>query len=265
MSHPVIRWIAGGAARSPAEEELLHVPESSPVLRAVNVEVRYGAQRAVRGVDLALMPGEVVAVTGSSGSGKSSLLHCLAGVLAPSAGSVSFGGREYGSLGDEELSALRRERFGYVFQHGELLPELTVEENASLPLRLAGRRKGPAHRAVRPVLERLGMGGFADRRVSQLSGGQAQRVAVARALAHQPAVVFADEPTGALDSVNAAVVLDEFLTLARDRGTAVLLVTHDEGVAAHADRRYEMCDGRISLGRGVRTDTAGGPASGSAL
>ncbi|MFD5024620.1 ATP-binding cassette domain-containing protein [Streptomyces sp. NPDC058373] len=144
-------------------------------------------------VDLTLMPGEVVAITGSSGSGKSSLLHCLAGVLAPSAGSVSFEGRRYGSLGDEELSALRRERF------------------------------------------------------------------VARALVHQPTVVFADEPTGALDSVNAATVLDEFLTLARDRGTAVLLVTHDEGVASHADRRYVMCDGRISLGRGVPAPAVGEP------
>lgn len=114
----------------------------APVLRARGVDVRYGAQLAVQGADLTLMPGEVVAVTGSSGSGKSSLLHCLAGVLAPAAGSVSFEGREYGALGDEELSALRRERFGYVFQHGELLPELTVEENASLPLRLAGQRKG---------------------------------------------------------------------------------------------------------------------------
>ncbi|RZE12997.1 macrolide ABC transporter ATP-binding protein [Streptomyces albidoflavus] len=229
----------------------------APVLRARGVDVRYGAQLAVQGADLTLMPGEVVAVTGSSGSGKSSLLHCLAGVLAPAAGSVSFEGREYGALGDEELSALRRERFGYVFQHGELLPELTVEENASLPLRLAGQRKGPAHRAATPVLQRLGMGELVGRRVSQLSGGQAQRVAVARALVHEPAVVFADEPTGALDSVNAAAVLDEFLTLARDRGTAVLLVTHDEGVASHADRRYVMCDGRISLGRGVPSPATG--------
>ncbi|MEU2756905.1 ABC transporter ATP-binding protein [Streptomyces albidoflavus] len=232
-------------------------PNPAPVLRARDVDVRYGAQLAVQGANLTLMPGEVVAVTGSSGSGKSSLLHCLAGVVAPSAGSVSFEGREYGALGDEELSALRRERFGYVFQHGELLPELTVEENAALPLRLAGQRKGPAHRAATPVLERLGIGEFVERRVSQLSGGQAQRVAVARALVHQPAVVFADEPTGALDSVNAASVLDEFLTLARDHGAAVLLVTHDEGVSSYADRRYVMRDGRISLGRGVPSPATG--------
>ncbi|MDT0418720.1 ABC transporter ATP-binding protein [Streptomyces sp. DSM 41982] len=215
------------------------------VLRAEGVEVAYGEQRAVAGVTLGLAAGETVAVTGSSGSGKSSLLHCLAGIVPASAGTVRFGELDYAALGDDELSALRRERFGYVFQHGELLPELTVEENAALPLRLAGRRKDAAHAAAAPVLHRLGLDALRGRRVSRLSGGQAQRVAVARALVHRPAVVFADEPTGALDSVNAAAVLDEFLSLARDAGTAVLLVTHDEGVAARADRRCLMHDGRL--------------------
>lgn len=233
------------------------------VLRADGVDVRYGSHLAVRGACLALAPGEVVAVMGSSGSGKTSLLHCLAGIVPAAAGAVVFEGRDYESLSDEELSGLRRERYGYVFQHGELLPELTVEENAALPLRLAGQRKGPAHLAAAPVLDRLGLADLRDRRVAQLSGGQAQRVAVARALVHRPAVVFADEPTGALDSVNAAAVLDEFLALARDRGTAVVLVTHDENVARHADTRYVMRDGRLGASvpaAAPAPDSAPGPA-----
>jgi putative ABC transport system ATP-binding protein len=171
------------------------------------------------------------------------LLYCLAGVLPVSSGEIRFEGRSLTDLDDEELSALRRERFGFVFQYGELLPELTVEENTALPLRLAGQRKGPALAAAGEVLGRLGLADLRERRPSQVSGGQSQRVAVARALVHKPAVVFADEPTGSLDSSNAKAVLDEFLTLARSQGTAVVLVTHDDQVASRADSRYTMCDG----------------------
>lgn len=213
------------------------------VLRAEGVNFFYGAHRAVSGADFTLRRGEVAAVMGSSGSGKSSLLYCLAGVLAPTSGRVVFDGVDLATLDDDELSTLRRERFGFVFQYGELLPELTVEENAALPLRLAGQRKAPAHAAAGEVLGRLGMTDLLQRRTSQLSGGQSQRVAVARALVHRPAVVFADEPTGALDSANATAVLEEFLRLARDQGTAVVIVTHDESVAAQADVRYTMSDG----------------------
>ncbi|GAA2790462.1 ABC transporter ATP-binding protein [Streptomyces showdoensis] len=213
------------------------------VLRAESVDLSYGAHRAVSGADFTLRRGEIAAVMGSSGSGKSSLLYCLAGVLAPTGGRVVFDGVDLASLDDDELSTLRRERFGFVFQYGELLPELTVEENAALPLRLAGQRKAPAHAAAGEVLGRLGMTELLQRRTSQLSGGQSQRVAVARALVHRPAVVFADEPTGALDSANATAVLEEFLRLARDQDTAVVIVTHDESVAAHADVRYTMSDG----------------------
>ncbi|MFF0745348.1 ABC transporter ATP-binding protein [Streptomyces sp. NPDC004111] len=215
------------------------------ILRARSVDLLYGSQQAVRGVDFALRPGEVAAVMGASGSGKSSLLYCLAGVLAPSKGSVSFDGVSFSELTDDALSTLRRERFGFVFQYGELLPELTIEENAALPLRLAGQRKAPAHAAAAAVLERLGLAELKQRRPSQVSGGQSQRVAVARALVHRPAVVFADEPTGALDSANAAAVLDEFLHLARSQGTAVVIVTHDPDVAAHADCQYTMTDGAL--------------------
>ncbi|MFG2571506.1 ABC transporter ATP-binding protein [Streptomyces sp. NPDC048481] len=201
---------------------------------------------AVRNAEISLGRGEVVAITGQSGSGKSSLLYCLAGVLPVARGEVSFEGRSLGGLGDEELSSLRRERFGFVFQYGELLPELTIEENAALPLRLAGQRKAQAFAAAGEVLDRLGLAKLRQRRPSQVSGGQCQRVAVARALVHNPAVVFADEPTGSLDSANASAVLDEFLGLARSQGTAVVLVTHDSQVAARADNRYVMRDGELT-------------------
>jgi putative ABC transport system ATP-binding protein len=213
------------------------------VLSAKGVDLSYGPTLAVRDAHLSLARGEIAAITGASGSGKSSLLYCLAGVLPPARGQVRFEGRAYDELDDEDISTLRRERFGFVFQYGELLPELTIEENTALPLRLAGQRKRPALQAAAEVLDRLGMAELRERRPSQVSGGQSQRVAVARALVHRPAVVFADEPTGSLDSANAATVLQEFLELARSQGTAVLLVTHDPAVAARADRRYTMSDG----------------------
>ncbi|MFJ5267401.1 ABC transporter ATP-binding protein [Streptomyces sp. NPDC088358] len=217
------------------------------MLSATGIDLFYGRSHAVRGATIALRRGEAVAITGQSGSGKSSLLYCLAGVLPVTSGQVRFEGRALGALDDDQLSALRRDRFGFVFQYGELLPELTVEENTALPLRLAGHRKSKALAAAGEVLERLGLGDLRGRRPSQVSGGQSQRVAVARALVHRPAVVFADEPTGSLDSVNAATVLEEFLALARSQGTAVVLVTHDSKVAARADRHYAMCDGSLHV------------------
>ncbi|MCX4514911.1 ABC transporter ATP-binding protein [Streptomyces sp. NBC_01619] len=206
---------------------------------------------AVSGADLSVARGEVVAITGQSGSGKSSLLYALAGVLPVARGQVRFENRALGDLTDDEISTLRRERFGFVFQYGELLPELTIEENTALPLRLAGRRKKPALAAAGQVLDRLGLGDLRERRPSQVSGGQSQRVAVARALVHRPAVVFADEPTGSLDSANASAVLKEFLSLARSQDTAVIIVTHDQAVAAQADSHYAMSDGVLTPRRPV--------------
>ncbi|MFF8511284.1 ABC transporter ATP-binding protein [Streptomyces sp. NPDC015492] len=216
------------------------------ILHAKGVDLFYGTQRAVKGADFALRAGEVAAIMGSSGSGKSSLLYCLAGVLPPTRGTIVFDGIQLSCLPDGELSALRRTRLGFIFQYGELLPELTVEENAALPLRLAGISKSHAHAMAAQVLGRLGMGDLLRRRTSKLSGGQSQRVAVARALVHRPDVVFADEPTGALDSANAAAVLEEFLHLARRQKTAVVIVTHDADVAARADTQYTMLDGVLA-------------------
>ncbi|MEU6505049.1 ABC transporter ATP-binding protein [Streptomyces sp. NPDC046942] len=218
----------------------------SETLVAKDVDLFYGASQAVKRASILLRRGEIAAITGPSGSGKSSLLYCLAGVLPASQGEIRFEGRPFNELDDDELSTLRRDRFGFVFQYGELLPELTVEENAALPLRLAGQRKRAALAAAGEVLGRLGLSELRERRPSQVSGGQSQRVAVARALVHRPAVVFADEPTGSLDSANASAVLDEFLTLARSQGTAVLIVTHDPDVAARADSRYSMVDGVLT-------------------
>ncbi|MDR6973736.1 putative ABC transport system ATP-binding protein [Streptomyces sp. 3330] len=215
-------------------------------MSATDVDLFYGDTAAVRNAEIILRRGEVAAITGQSGSGKSSLLYCLAGVLPVARGAVRFDGRILGELDDEELSAMRRERFGFVFQYGELLPELTVEENTALPLRLAGQRKSEALTAAGEVLGRLGLADLRQRRPSQVSGGQSQRVAVARALVHRPAVVFADEPTGSLDSANATAVLKEFLSLARSQGTAVVLVTHDAQVASRADSQYVMRDGVLS-------------------
>ncbi len=219
---------------------------TSEILSATGVDLSYGSHLAVRDAHLSVARGEVVAITGQSGSGKSSLLYCLAGVLPAGRGRVCFKGRVLADLDDEQISSLRRESFGFVFQYGELLPELTIEENTALPLRLAGQRKKPALAAAGVVLDRLGLGELRERRPSQVSGGQSQRVAVARALVHRPAVVFADEPTGSLDSANASAVLEEFLDLARSQGTAVVLVTHDPAVAARADSRYTMADGVLT-------------------
>ncbi|MFD7230192.1 ABC transporter ATP-binding protein [Streptomyces sp. NPDC059881] len=224
---------------------------TSEILCATGVDLSYGTQLAVSGADLSVARGEVVAITGQSGSGKSSLLYALAGVLPVARGQVRFENRALGDLTDDEISTLRRERFGFVFQYGELLPELTIEENTALPLRLAGRRKKPALAAAGQVLDRLGLGDLRERRPSQVSGGQSQRVAVARALVHRPAVVFADEPTGSLDSANASAVLEEFLSLARSQDTAVIIVTHDQAVAAQADSHYTMSDGVLTPRRPV--------------
>jgi putative ABC transport system ATP-binding protein len=185
-------------------------------------------------------------VTGASGSGKSTLLHCLAGIVRPDAGSVTYDGRRLEDLPEKRLSELRRTEFGVVFQFGQLIPELTVLDNVALPLLLAGTDRAGARDRAGQWLERFGVRGQQDLRPGELSGGQAQRAALARALVTGPRVVFADEPTGALDSLASEQVMTALVHTARESGTAVLLITHDAQVAAYADREVQLRDGAVA-------------------
>jgi putative ABC transport system ATP-binding protein len=214
-----------------------------PLLTAVGLAKAFGATAALSDASIAVSPGEVVALIGPSGSGKSTLLHCLAGILAPDTGSVTYRGQRLDSQTDEQRSRLRRADFGFVFQFGSLVPELTAVENVALPLRLAGRRRADAERAALDWLGRLDVGDVARQRSGEMSGGQAQRVAVARALVTGPRVLFADEPTGALDSYNGDRVMELLIGFAREQGTTVVLVTHEDRVAAYADREVLLRDG----------------------
>ena len=215
-------------------------------ITARGVTLAFGDTPALRGADLDVAAGEIVAVMGPSGSGKSTLLHCLAGILVPDAGEITVGGDRIDHLDETRRSALRRDRFGFVFQFGQLVPELTAEENVALPLLLGGTRRDPALRRARDWFERLGLRGLEKRRSGELSGGQAQRVALARALVAGPAVLFADEPTGALDSLTGEQVMEVLVSSARDNGTTVVLVTHEARIAAYADREIMVRDGRVT-------------------
>ncbi|MFI5528755.1 ABC transporter ATP-binding protein [Kitasatospora sp. NPDC051853] len=217
---------------------------AAPLLCATALAKHYGPTTALHDASVRLAPGELVAVMGPSGSGKSTLLHCLAGIVRPDAGTVEYDGRRLDLLSDGERSALRRTDFGFLFQFGQLVPELTCLENVALPLRLSGLRRRPAEAKAREWLERLDAEGTAKQRPGELSGGQAHRVATARALVTGPRVLFADEPTGALDSLSGERVLQLIRATARETGAAVLLVTHDSRVAAYADREIVVRDGR---------------------
>jgi len=222
------------------------VPETGKIIEARNLFLSFGETPALRGASLGVREGEIVAVMGPSGSGKSTLLHCLAGILVPQDGQVWFGRQRLDALGDERRSELRRNRFGFVFQSGQLVPELTAEENVALPLLLSGTRRGPAMTAARKWFGPLGMDGLERRRSGELSGGQAQRVALARGLVASPEVLFADEPTGSLDSVSGELVMNLLTGAAREKGTTVVLVTHDARVAAYAHREVVVRDGKVS-------------------
>ncbi|WP_431932668.1 ABC transporter ATP-binding protein [Micromonospora sp. RP3T] len=220
-------------------------------IEARDVTFAFGETPALRGASLAVEAGEVVAVMGPSGSGKSTLLHCLAGILPPDSGEIHFDGNRIDTLGEADRSALRRDRFGFVFQFGQLVPELTAAENVALPLLLGGVRRAPALRAAHGWFDRLGLAGLEHRRSGELSGGQAQRVALARGLVARPQVLFADEPTGALDSLTGEEVMALLVDTAREQGTTVILVTHEPRVAAYADREVVVRDGRINAPAGV--------------
>jgi len=222
-----------------------------PILLAEQLEKTFGGGStagvtAVRGVDLAVEEGEFVAITGASGSGKSTLLHMLGGITRPSAGRVLLEGVDLATLDDDALAEIRRRRIGFVFQRYNLLPELSLAENVALPLVLDGVSEARCRDAARQALEAVGMAHRADHRPDTLSGGEQQRGAVARALVTDPAILLADEPTGALDSVNSANVLELLQRLVRDRHQTVILVTHDAGIAAAAGRIVRMKDGLIA-------------------
>jgi ABC-type lipoprotein export system ATPase subunit len=225
---------------------------SVSILRAEHLEKTFGGNdagatsvAALNGVDLDVEQGEFVAITGASGSGKSTLLHLLGGITRPTAGHVLLEGVDLASLDDDALARVRRRRIGFVFQRYNLLPELSLVENVALPLVLDGiadtRSEAAAHRA----LETVGLAHRAGHRPDELSGGEQQRGAIARALVAEPAIVLADEPTGALDSVNSRRVIELLMRLVAEHRQTVILVTHDPGIAAAAGRTIRMRDGRI--------------------
>lgn len=214
------------------------------LLKATGLHKSFGLTPALDGASLEIAAGELVAIMGPSGSGKSTLLHCLAGIVQPDSGSLTYNDRDLLALPDAARSELRLREFGFVFQFGQLVPELTCLENIALPLQLMGTPRRQAERAAMEWLKDLEIADVAQARQGEVSGGQAQRVAVGRALVHGPKVVFADEPTGALDSFNGERVMELLVGRAQERGAAVVLVTHDARVAAYAGRSITVRDGR---------------------
>jgi putative ABC transport system ATP-binding protein len=216
------------------------------LVEARDLHLSFGQTPALRGASVAVRSGDILAVMGPSGSGKSTLLHCLAGILVPERGEVQFAGTRVDTLPETRRSALRRDRFGFVFQFGQLVPELSAEENVALPLLLRGMRRTDALARAQEWFARLDLDDLGRRRSGELSGGQAQRVALARALVGEPDVLFADEPTGSLDSLTGEQVMNLLVTAAREKGTTVVIVTHEPSVAAYADREVIVRDGRVT-------------------
>ncbi|HEU5354008.1 MAG TPA: ABC transporter ATP-binding protein [Actinocrinis sp.] len=244
------------AGLSPAQSAAALPTATATAARGSLLEARdlfrsFGNTPALQGASLSVAQGEVLAVMGPSGSGKSTLLHCLAGIYTPDRGEVWFDGRRVDSLNDNRRTEMRRTAFGFVFQFGQLVPELTALDNIALPLLLGKVRRKQAYETAQSWLVRLGLDELGARRTGELSGGQAQRVAIGRALATRPKVLFADEPTGALDSLTGEKVMDLLVSTARQEGTTVVVVTHDARVAACADREVMVRDGRVAAGYGA--------------
>jgi putative ABC transport system ATP-binding protein len=219
---------------------------SEPLLIGTDLHRSFGPTVALDGATVQVVAGEIVAVVGPSGSGKSTLLHCLAGILRPDQGEVRYRGSRVDTLPEDVRSRLRRDDFGFVFQFGQLVPDLSALENVTLPLRLGGIRRSDAEKRGLEWLEQLEVGDVVHKRPGELSGGQAQRVAVARALITGPRVLFADEPTGSLDSLNGELVMSLLVDTARQQGATVVLVTHEPRVAAYAEREVVVRDGRCA-------------------
>lgn len=223
--------------------------EQPNILEARDIIKSFGITPALQGANLEVKKGEVLAIMGPSGSGKSTLLHCLAGIFVPDRGEVLFDGNRLDKIPDNKRTILRRTAFGFVFQFGQLVPELTAEDNVALPLLLNRVSRGEAYAKARSWFKRLGIDGMEKHRTGELSGGQAQRVAIARALVTKPKVLFADEPTGSLDSLASEKVMELLVDSAKEEGTTVVLVTHDPRIAAFADREVMVRDGKVSTAR----------------
>ena len=221
------------------------VPNRGSMIEARDLHKSFGQTPALTGATLAAPKGEILAVMGPSGSGKSTLLHCMAGIFTPDRGQIWFDGRRLDTLSDTRRTELRRTAFGFVFQFGQLVPELTVADNIALPLFLNGAGRKTAYARAEAWLPRLDIEGLGQRRTGELSGGQAQRVALARALVARPKVLFADEPTGSLDTLAGEMVMRLLVSAAREEGATVILVTHDSRVAAYADRQVLVRDGKV--------------------
>ena len=219
--------------------------DMTQTLSLTDITKDFGGGPVLAGISLDIAPGELVAVMGPSGSGKSTLLHCMSGVLTPTHGSVRYGDEELSALSDAHRSRLRLRNFGFVFQDGQLLPELSNVDNVALPAMLNGMGRSAARKRALELLDQLGLGDLADRRLAQVSGGQAQRVTIARALVANPGVVFADEPTGALDQSTGHEVMQMLTTIVRQSGASLVMVTHDPKVADWMQRRVEIRDGII--------------------
>ena len=215
------------------------------MLELRDITKSFTQQRVLEGISLTVGDGESVAIMGPSGSGKSTLLHCMSGVLVPDQGEVLFDGQDVAAMSDAERSRLRLEQFGFIFQDGQLLPELTATENVALPQIMRGVSRSQAHDEAIDMLTRLGLGAYVDRYPGQLSGGQGQRVAIARALAGPPSVVFADEPTAALDQATGHEVMQQIVAVCQKFGVTLVVVTHDPKIADWCSRRVEIRDGLI--------------------
>ena len=215
------------------------------IISAKNIKKSYGKTEILHGVSLDVKQGEVLAIMGPSGSGKSTLLHSLAAIISVDSGEIMFDDRNIAKLNDNKRSILRRTAFGFVFQFSQLVPELTVIDNVALPLLLNGVNRNEAYKEAKKWLGGVGLTDKYESTPGEISGGQAQRVAIARAMVVQPKILFADEPTGSLDSLNSEHVMELFIKTATDHGTTVIMVTHEPSIAAYADREIVVRDGQI--------------------
>jgi putative ABC transport system ATP-binding protein len=215
------------------------------IISAKNIKKSYGKTPVLHGVSLDVKQGEVLAIMGPSGSGKSTLLHSLAAIISVDSGEIIFDGRNIAKFSDNKRSILRRTAFGFVFQFSQLVPELTVIDNVALPLLLNGVSRNKAYAEAKKWLEAVGLTNKHENTPGEISGGQMQRVAIARAMVVQPKILFADEPTGSLDSLNSEHVMELFIKTAKDNGTTVIMVTHEPSIAAYADREIVVRDGQI--------------------